>query len=185
MVVRAYFKGSHLHGLHSGAASTLPQYPARVTPASSAGIEGAGTYGIQSTELTVGGNDLSTEMSGDLYDGTFAPGSLYSGSLVKIGSGALTLSGISTYTGTTTVNDGVLRVDGSIATSSGVTVKIAGTLSGSGEVGNVVVKSGGALSPGASAGKPHTGAITFKAGASFAVELGGETASTGAGHHTR
>ena len=40
------------------------------------------------------------------------------GSLVKTGSGTLTLSGINSYTGATTVNAGTLMVNGSIATSS-------------------------------------------------------------------
>src|SRR5215831_18979220 len=58
-------------------------------------IEGAGVYFLSPNALTVGGNNLSTTVSG-IIDG---PG----GSLIKTGTGILTLSGTNTYTGTTTV----------------------------------------------------------------------------------
>jgi hypothetical protein len=54
-------------------------------------IEGAGTYELGSKALTVGLNNLSTEVSGTIGD--FGEG----GSLIKVGTGTLTLSGINTY----------------------------------------------------------------------------------------
>jgi autotransporter-associated beta strand protein len=74
-------------------------------------IEGAGTFSLGSNQLTVGSNNLSTEVSG-VISGTGG------GSLVKTGIGILALSGTNTYTGTTTVNAGALVVNGSIASSS-------------------------------------------------------------------
>jgi hypothetical protein len=54
-------------------------------------IEGAGAYFLGSKSLTVGGNNLSTEVSGIIADGGFNGGT--GGLLVKVGSGTLLLSG--------------------------------------------------------------------------------------------
>jgi autotransporter-associated beta strand protein len=83
-------------------------------------IEGQGTYFLGSKTLTVGGNNLSTEVSGTIANGGSSGGS--GGSLVKVGTGILTLSGTNTYTGSTIVNAGALVVNGSIAASSLTTV---------------------------------------------------------------
>lgn len=76
------------------------------------------------------------------------------GNLVMSGSGAEFLNGTSTYTGTTTVNGGLLSVNGSIATSSLTTVNAGGALGGTGFVGNTTIN-GGTLVP----GNNSTGAI--------------------------
>ena len=72
-------------------------------PGMSAGsIEGAGTYFLGSKELMVGLNNLSTTVSGLIAgDG---------GSLVKVGTGTLTLTGNNLYSGGTTIEDGTLVV---------------------------------------------------------------------------
>ncbi len=72
-------------------------------------IEGAGTYSLGSNSLTVGGNDLSTTVSGLIEDGGLG------GSLFKTGTGTLTLSGANTYSGFTTVADGTLSLANSAA----------------------------------------------------------------------
>ncbi|RYD39231.1 MAG: hypothetical protein EOP85_16320, partial [Verrucomicrobiaceae bacterium] len=55
-------------------------------------------------------------------------GAISGGGLTKAGAGTLSLSGVSAYSGATTVEDGLLRVDGAgaINSSSGVTVNGAG-----------------------------------------------------------
>jgi autotransporter-associated beta strand protein len=135
-------------------------------------IEGAGTFSLGSNQLTVGSNNLSTTVSG-VIDGV-------GGSLVKTGSGALTLTGINTYTGATTVNAGALIVNGSIASSSLTTVNGGAALIGSGTVGSTVINSGGFLVPG-SVGTIGTmtvaGNLTFQSGAFYVVQVNPATAS--------
>jgi autotransporter-associated beta strand protein len=94
--------------------------------------------------LTVGSNNLSTTFAGIIQDGGVG------GSLTKIGTGTLTLTGANTYTGNTNINRGVLQVDGSI--TSNTFVNHGGTLAGTGTI-NGNVTNNGRVSPG-SAGAP-------------------------------
>jgi len=80
--------------------------------------------------------------------GAFPNNPTTSGSLVKVGTGTLTLAGDNIYTGPTTVNAGVLFVNGSIESSSLTTVNSGATLSGSGRVGPTTINTGGFLVPG-------------------------------------
>jgi autotransporter-associated beta strand protein/T5SS/PEP-CTERM-associated repeat protein len=80
-------------------------------------IEGAGTYSLGSKQLTVGGNNLSTQVSGLIADGGAFGGT--GGSLVKVGTGTLTLSGANTYSGGTTLAGGTLRLENNQALGSG------------------------------------------------------------------
>jgi outer membrane autotransporter protein len=111
-------------------------------------IEGSGNYFLGSKTLTAGGNNLSTTVSGVIQDGGLSGGA--GGSLTKIGTGTLTLTGKNTYTGTTTVNAGSLIVDGSIA-SLQTLVNSGGLLGGHGSLGGSLVNSG-IVSPGDSPG---------------------------------
>ncbi|MFD9996123.1 autotransporter-associated beta strand repeat-containing protein, partial [Mesorhizobium sp. NPDC059024] len=85
-------------------------------------IEGAGVHFLGAKTLTVGGNNRSTEVSGRI-EGT-------GGSLVKTGSGTLTLSGSSTYTGSTTISSGTLKggATNSFASSSAFGVASSATI---------------------------------------------------------
>jgi autotransporter-associated beta strand protein len=136
-------------------------------------IEGAGTYQLGGSQLTTGLNNLSTAVSGTIT-GT-------GGSLVKTGTGTLTLSGTNTYTGTTTVNAGSLFVDGSIASSSLTTVNSGAALHGSGTVGSTIVNAGGFLVPGP-VGTPGSinvaGSLAFQSGAFYLVQVNPSMAST-------
>ncbi|WFT95418.1 autotransporter domain-containing protein [Bradyrhizobium barranii] len=153
---------------------TGPAGDGRITAGS---IEGSGTYYIGGgNTLVVGGNNLSTEVSGVIGD--YDPcgcGAIGSGSLEKVGSGTLVLSGTNTYTGTTTVNGGILRVDGDISQSSLTTVNAGGALFGAGIVGNTFIANGGIYAPGD--GGPGSsmqvqGDLTLQPGSVYVVQAG-------------
>ena len=93
--------------------------------------------------LTVGGNNASTAYAGLLTG---------AGSLVKTGSGTLSLGGANTYAGTTTVAAGSLLVNGNQSAAAGAfLVDALATLGGSGTIGGAVTVNG-FLSPGNSPG---------------------------------
>ncbi|MBR1251022.1 cadherin-like domain-containing protein [Bradyrhizobium sp. AUGA SZCCT0169] len=97
--------------------------------------------------------------------------------IVVDGTGTLVLLTTNTYSGATTVLQGTLDVEGSIARSA-VTVHSGATLTGGGTTGAVTVRSGGVfdLTFDAVAGNMHTGSLSFSSGAGFAVQLGGAQA---------
>jgi autotransporter-associated beta strand protein len=89
-----------------------------------------------------------------------------SGSLTKIGSGTLTLSGKSaSYSGASTVNTGAMQVTGNLGTGT-VTVNNGAALSGTGTVGGVSLQSGGILTGGVDGG---VGKLTVSENLSFSA----------------
>ncbi len=131
-------------------------------------LEGSGNFFLGSKTITVGGNNLSTEVSGVIRDGGTCCGT--GGAIVKEGTGTLTLSGINTYTGPTTVDGGALVVNGSIATSSGLTVDPGALVGGVGVLPTTTIN--GALSPGNSIGTiTVNGNLAFGAGSFYLVEV--------------
>ncbi|EKE78910.1 beta strand repeat-containing protein [Oceanibaculum indicum] len=158
------------------------------------GLGGDGTTRANAIEFTDGVNKLTLE-SGSVITGNIAnAGTLQlssaiamtmanvftgTGSLYKIGTGTLTLSGANTYTGTTMISAGTLAVTGSLAAGSAVTVASGGTLGGTGMVaGTVTVQSGGTIAAGSSPGTLKTGDLTLLAGGTASFELDGTTAGT-------
>ena len=140
-------------------------------------IEGDGVIIVGISGLKVGTNNLSTTFSGLIEDDGFT-----SATLIKTGSGSLTLSGANTYSGGTTVNGGVLRVankSGS-ATGTGVVTVKTGTLGGKGVMAGVTTIGTGSgtrafLEPSVGARQPATTTIqsllTFKADGSYTYKL--------------
>ena len=153
---------------------------------------GANTYtggtGIRAGVLQIGDGGASGSIVGNVLDNgvlavnrsdTFSFGGVISGTgaFEQNGAGATTLTATSTYSGATTVNAGMLIVDGSIA-SSAVTVNAGATLSGSGTVGGVTVNSGATFAPGP-ANAPGTmtvgGNLAFQSGALYVVQVNATT----------
>ena len=94
----------------------------------------------------------------------------------SVGSGTLTLSNTSSYTGATNVNSGTLAVTGDIRTSSLLTVNSSGTSSGTGDVGAVSVMDGGTIAPGTNTSTLPThihGNLTLSSAATYMVTIQG------------
>mgnify|MGYP000266774210 CR=1 FL=1 len=127
-------------------------------------IAGGGSILLGSKNLTAGGDNTSTAHSGTMT-GT-------GGSFTKSGTGVLALSGPNSYTGTTTVNSGTLRVNGTHTGGGVYTVKNTATLGGIGSIGSgVTVEAGGKLSPGNSIGDITVSTLSLDANAIFDVEV--------------
>jgi autotransporter-associated beta strand protein len=114
----------------------------------------AGTWTLRSGSISNG-----TISSGNfsVIDGTVSAILSGAGTLTKTGGGTVTLSGNNTYTGTTTVSAGTLRVNGTHNGSGTVSVASGAVLTGAGTLaGNTTIQTGGTLEPG-----NNLGALSF------------------------
>ncbi|MBA1158744.1 autotransporter domain-containing protein [Microvirga mediterraneensis] len=132
-------------------------------------LTGAGTVFLGGNTLILGRNNASSVLEGSLRDGGLMAG--LGGGLIKAGTGALELTGASTYTGETLVQAGTLKVNGSLV-SSPVTVQADAALSGAGTVGGILARYGSTIAPGNSIGALNVaGSVAFSAGSIYAVEI--------------
>lgn len=162
------------------------------------GVSGAGTVdNVSANAMTfsVGNNNQSGTLSGAINNSGGGPLSL-----AKAGTGTLTLSGASSYSGSTLVGSGTLALTGAasissstnIVVGSGATFNVTGltastlvlnsgqVLSGVGSVVGNIDSGAGAIAPGTSAGTlPITGNLVLSGG-SLNYELANIT-TTGAG----
>jgi autotransporter-associated beta strand protein len=125
--------------------------------------------GVPGNQLLIGANNVSS---------TFA-GALDIDSVVKVGTGTLTLTGSTTEAHTTAVRAGTLLVNGAL---SGDVDLFGGTIGGTGTIAQDMVSStGGTISPGAGGpGILHARNLTLSQSTdAIAIELNGTTAGTG------
>ncbi|MBP6011626.1 MAG: autotransporter-associated beta strand repeat-containing protein [Alphaproteobacteria bacterium] len=127
-------------------------------------LAGAGNVQIRdSMTLVTGGNGASTTYSGVLSEGFGV------GKLTKTGTGVFTVNANTTYTGLTTVNQGTMLLNGTMA--DGLLVAAGATFGGNATVtGNVA--NNGHIAPGNSPGtQVYLGNYTAGVGAIFDMEV--------------
>lgn len=106
-------------------------------------------------------------------------------SVTQSGQGRLELNGVNLYTGATSASAGQLVVNGSIATSSLTTITSAGTLQGTGIVGNTLITSSGTINPGNSPGMiTIEGDLTWDINGNYNWEIYDATGVAGIGYDT-
>jgi autotransporter-associated beta strand protein len=110
-------------------------------PATVGSIEGDGNIFLGGKSLTEGTTNLSTTLAGVIQDGGVSGSG--GGSLTKVGTGTLRLSGANTYTGGTMVNDGRLLANNTTGSGTGsgavtVTNTTNTVLGGTGTIGGPV-----------------------------------------------
>ena len=143
-------------------------------------LAGDGLVFLGPKTLTIGSNNQSASFSGVIQDGGINQGT--GGSLAKRGRGTLTLTGANTYTGTTTVTGGALKVSNNYGSGTGTgAVQVnAGTLAGEGILaGPVTVGTGSSrgafLAPSIGTNMQATltiqSPLTFKADGSYIYRL--------------
>ncbi len=147
------FSSSSSYNVASGATLDLNGFSQSI-----GSLSGAGNVTLGSGTLTTGNDNTTTTFSGAM-SGT--------GGLTKLGSGTMFLTGVSTFTGPTTLNAGGLVVNGSLASS---VVVNGGTLSGAGTFGGLSVNSG-TLAPGNSIGTMTVNGNFTQSGGIYQVEV--------------
>ncbi len=146
--------GASAHTVAAGATLDLNGFSQTI-----GSLAGAGSTTLGAATLTAGGNNGSTTYSGAITG---------PGSLVKVGSGLLNLTGNSTI-GSTTVSAGTLAVNAAL--TGNVTVGAGGTLGGSGTITGLVTNNG-IVAPGNSIGTLNiAGNYVQTAGSTYQVEV--------------
>lgn len=146
----------------------------RVDALSGAGRIKSGYNGSGYSAFTMGVANGSGDFSGVLSNSEFT------GNFIKEGTGTQVLGGINTYTGTTRVQAGELRLNGSVLASA-FNVDAGATLSGSGALGSLMLA--GQVAPGNSSGQLSVaGNASFAEGANYLWEIANAAGPAGVGY---
>ncbi|MBL7220295.1 MAG: autotransporter-associated beta strand repeat-containing protein [Phycisphaerae bacterium] len=150
-------------------------------------LAGAGGVSLGAGTLTTGGDGTSTTYSGIMTG---------AGGLTKVGAGTMSLSGVNTYTGTTTITTGTLQLlvgNDRISNSSAVNMGAAGIFdlnafdetigSLTGAAGSSVLLGGGTLTAGIDGTDTTFAGVISEAG-NFVKTGGGTMTLTGANSYT-
>jgi autotransporter-associated beta strand protein len=141
---------------------------ASLSGSSATAVLGGGSAGPPT--YNIGGLNLSTTFAGAIAGNAIVN---------KVGTGTLTLTGTSTYTGATGLNAGSLVVNGSLGATA-VAVASGTTLSGSGTIGGTVSVAGSGRLAAGNPGVPGTltvNALTLSSGAILPFDLSSNPAS--------
>jgi autotransporter-associated beta strand protein len=130
------------------------------------GLNGDSASSVESLPELIINTDDSTD---SIFSGSILNYPSTTSTLQKNGFGTQTLAGINTYTGLTTIQEGILIVNGSIA--GNVLINENGTLKGNGTINNAVTNAG-TISPGESIGTLTLGDYTNNGG-TYLVEVNG------------
>lgn len=131
-----------------------------------------GTVGLSSAALTVGA--LGTDAT---FSGTIATVA----SLTKVGAGTWTLTGANTYTGSTLISGGTIRINNSTGSAFGtgnVTIGTAGTLTGAGSFTGAL-QNNGTYAPGNSPTLATLSSFSQGSSGTLTLEIGGLARGTG------
>ena len=131
-----------------------------------AALDGDSTSVVQSQPQLIINTDASTQSE---FSGVIQNYPATSSTLLKTGAGTQKLSGINSYTGLTTVQEGILVVNGSLV--GDVLINPLGTLKGNGTIGGTLTNTG-IVSPGESIGTLTVGNYINNNG-TYAVEVNG------------
>jgi len=145
-------------------------------------LEATATFELhQNNSITLGASDGTIDVesgvtltySGDISDAN---------DLTKTDTGTLLLDGTSSFTGSTTINNGYLAVTGDIDTSSGITIAASGTLQGNGSVPVITVTGEVDPNDGSSATAIATltvEGVNIEAGGTYRIDFGDVDGSEG------
>ncbi|HEV2973010.1 MAG TPA: autotransporter-associated beta strand repeat-containing protein [Pirellulales bacterium] len=144
-------------------------------------IAGAGNYRLGGETLTFGGLGTDTVVSGLIGDGGIGGGT--GGSIVKLGTGNTTFSGITSYTGTTAVDFGMLTVSGTVFASSATTVAAGATMSfvNGANAGSGTITNSGSATSATSGGRTLLSGIGTTAGSALFMNNGGASSGGNGG----